>query len=242
MRKLFVIATLFALGAQPAAAQPSADGAPSHEDVSKVKSFLFVQNASSGGFKDGRLTLVETGPIVFFSDRPYRVFGHTRPEKFVAKWDSGSDSFADDPPNGVLSVLDGDMKSYGVILTDPIYANGAFSYAVTVEDGGPLPSEFGHASLFIDNNNAGWAAVGGIMLGKGIARRQQDQQNQAYQQGQMAERQDQDTYYQAQAQAPAAASSATPQQQMEQLKSMLDQNLISQSEYDTGKQKILQGM
>ena len=241
MRKLFVIATLFALGAQPAAAQPAADGPPSHEDVSKVKSFLFVQNASSGSFKDGRMTLVETGPIVFFSDRPYRVFGHTRPEKFVAKWDSGSDSFADDPPNGVLSVLDGDMKSYGVILTDPIYANGAFSYAVTVEDGGPLPSEFGHASLFIDNH-AGWAAVGGIMVGKSIARRQQDQQNQAYQQGQMTERQDQDSYYQAQAQAPAAASKATPQQQMEQLKSMLDQDLISQSEYDTGKQKILQGM
>ena len=97
MKALFIGITLLALGAQPAAAPSTDDGAPSHEDVSKVKEFLFVQNASSGSFKDGRVTLDGAGPILFFSDRPYRIFGHTRPEHFVDAWDSGTDSFAEVP-------------------------------------------------------------------------------------------------------------------------------------------------
>jgi len=97
MKVLFIGITLLALGAQPAAAPSTDDGAPSHEDVSKVKEFLFVQNASSGSFKDGRVTLDGAGPILFFSDRPYRIFGHTRPEHFVDAWDSGTDSFAEVP-------------------------------------------------------------------------------------------------------------------------------------------------
>ncbi len=38
---------------------------PTHEDVSKAKEFLFVQNAAAGSFADGRLSLVESGPILF---------------------------------------------------------------------------------------------------------------------------------------------------------------------------------
>ncbi len=85
MKALFIGITLLALGAQPAAAPSTGDGAPSHED------------ASSGSFKDGRVTLDGAGPILFFSDRPYWIFGHSRPEHFVVAWDSGTDSFAEVP-------------------------------------------------------------------------------------------------------------------------------------------------
>ena len=238
MKVVFIGITLLALGAQLAAAQSTGDGTPSHEDVSKVKEFLFVQNASSGSFEDGRLTLDGAGPILFFSDRPYRIFGHTRPEHFVDAWDSGTDSFADVPPNAVLSILSDDLQSFGLVLSDPSYDNGSISYAVTVEEG-RVPPEFGHASLFIDNE--GWAAVGGLIVGRHIARRRQVEQASAYQAGQASTVQDQNSYYKAEAVAPVA-SSATSEQQLEQLKSMLDKGLISQSDFDKGKQRILEQM
>jgi hypothetical protein len=240
MKTLLIGITLLAFGAQLAAAQSSGDDSPTHEDVSEVKEFLFVQNASSGSFKDGRLTLDGAGPILFFSDRPYRIFGHTRPEHFGDAWDSGTDSFADDPPNAVLSILSEDLQSFGMVLSNPSYNNGTISYAVTVEDG-TVPPKFGHASLFIDNE--GWAAVGGLIVGRNMARRRQAEQAYAYQAGQSSTIavQDQNSYYQAEAAAPVA-SSATSEQQLEQLKSMLDKGLISQNDYDEGKQRILRDM
>lgn len=126
------------------------------------------------------------------------------------------------------------------MLSNPSYNNGTISYAVTVEDG-TVPPEFGHASLFIDSE--GWAAVGGLIVGSNMARRRQAQQASAYQAGQASavQVQDQNSYYQAEVAAPAA-SSATSEQQLEQLKSMLDKGLISESDYDEGKQRILQQM
>lgn len=201
-----------------------------------------MQNAKSGSYVGGRLILDDAGPILFFSDRPYRVFGHTSAQHFVDAWGSGSDSFADVPPNAVLSILGEDMQSIGMVLSDPRYEDGAISYAVTVEEG-TVPPDFGHSSLFIDNE--AWAAVGGLMVGRGMARRRDAEKVAAYNAGQVSAVQDQNTYYQAQ-QAPApaapAAMSATPTQQLSQLKDMLDQGLISQSDYDKKKQQILQQM
>lgn len=47
---------------------------------------------------------------------------------------------------------------------------------------------------------------------------------------------------QAAAQAAAAKSTKTPQQQLEELKSLYDQKLITQDEYNASKQKILDSM
>jgi hypothetical protein len=45
----------------------------------------------------------------FFSERPQRVVGHLSYRKLVDQWGEGEDSFAEDPPNAVLSILeDGD--------------------------------------------------------------------------------------------------------------------------------------
>ncbi|MGB5813696.1 MAG: SHOCT domain-containing protein [Thermoanaerobaculia bacterium] len=234
---------VFALAALPVGAQTAAGSAPTHDQVSKVTELLFVQNARSGSFKDGRLTLEESGPVIFFSDRPYRVFGHTRAEHFVDSWDSGADSFAKNPPNAVLSLLGEDVESFGVVLSDPKYDNGTISYRVELEEG-TIPTEFGPASMFIDNNL--WAAVGGLAVGRTTARRQQYRTAAAYSAGQASATQDQNTYYQAapsQAPAPAAAPAsppATTEQQLQQLKDLLDKGLISQDDYDKKKQQILQ--
>jgi len=232
---------VFALAALPVGAQTAGGSAPTHDQVSKVTEFLFVQNASSGSFKDDRLTLEEVGPVIFFSDRPYRVFGHTRAEHFVDSWDSGADSFAKNPPNAVLSLLGEDVESFGVVLSDPKYEKGTISYRVELE-AGTIPADFGPASMFIDNNL--WAAVGGLAVGRTTARRQQRRTTAAYSAGQASAVQDQNTYYQAtpsQAPTPAPASAtATTEQQLQQLKDMLDKGLISQDDYDKKKQQILQ--
>jgi len=54
---------VFALAALPVGAQTAGGSAPTHDQVSKVTSYLFVQNASSGSFKDGRLTLEAVYPF-----------------------------------------------------------------------------------------------------------------------------------------------------------------------------------
>ena len=40
-----------------------------------------------------------------FSDRPYRIYGHMKMSALLEQWDSGPDSFAEDPPNAVLSTF-----------------------------------------------------------------------------------------------------------------------------------------
>ena len=239
MKALLPGIIVFALAALPVVAQTAGGSAPTHDQVSKVTEFLFVQNASSGSFKDDRLTLEEVGPVIFFSDRPYRVFGHTRAEHFVDSWDSGADSFAKNPPNAVLSLLGEDVESFGVVLSDPKYEKGTISYRVELE-AGTIPADFGPASMFIDNNL--WAAVGGLAVGRTTARRQERRTAAAYSAGQASAAQDQNTYSQApptQAPAPASAT-ATTEQQLQQLKDMLDKGLISQDDYDKKKQQILQ--
>lgn len=227
----------------PAFAQ--GDQAPTHEQVSQATEFLFVQNTASGSFKDGRLTLEKGGPIIFFSDRPYRIFGHTDLEHFVTAWDKGPDSFAENPPNAVLSLLGDQVESFVVVLSNPTLHDGTITYTVQVDEG-VIPESFGAASLFIDNE--AWAAVGGLAVGRLSARRQQTREAAAFKEGQATAHQDQATYYQAQpavssdsasAKAASSSSASTPEQQLEQLKDMLDKGLISQDDYEKKKQEIL---
>jgi len=143
-------------------------------------------------------------------------------------------------PGAALSLLGENVESFVVVLSDPELKSGSVSYEVVVEDG-TIPRKFEEASLFIDNNL--WAAVGGHM-----ARRSQARAAAAYQAGQQSgeqtAQQDQNTYYQAHPPAPAASAAptsatATPEQELHQLKQMLDKGLITQTEYDDKKKEIL---
>src|SRR4029453_1529333 len=65
---------------------------------------LFVQAASAVSFACGQLTLHEVSPTtLFFSDRPKRIAGHVLTRRFLADWDKGADSFAQDTPTETLS-------------------------------------------------------------------------------------------------------------------------------------------
>jgi hypothetical protein len=114
---------------------------------------MFVQVASGLTSGDNKVTL--HGPAastLFFADRPERVVGHVSTQKFVGQWGEGENSFADDPPNAVLTFLEsGDAvpEDATVVLRDPQLAGDTLTYRVEVLEG-TLPAKAGPCSLFID--------------------------------------------------------------------------------------------
>ncbi|EGV18689.1 hypothetical protein ThimaDRAFT_2107 [Thiocapsa marina 5811] len=129
----------------------AAEHHPKGDKNEDAPQFLFVQSAEGVTFSDGRLTLTGVSPItVLFSDRPDRLAGHMTTASFVPFWDEGDNSFASDPPNANLSVLDGDaMQDIVVELRSPRLTGSDLSYEVSVLEG-ELPAVGGPASLFID--------------------------------------------------------------------------------------------
>jgi hypothetical protein len=114
---------------------------------------LFVQSAHGLTTNKGSVTFHGLAhATIFFSDRPQRVVGHLSSRKFVDQWGEGEDSFAEDPPNAVLSFLeDGDTVPEEVTMTisDPKLDGDTLTYTVDILDG-MLPVSSGPCSLFID--------------------------------------------------------------------------------------------
>jgi hypothetical protein len=115
--------------------------------------YMFAQTASGLTAGDGRITLGGVAAAtLWFSDRPYRLAGHIPTADFVGSWGDGDgdDSFAQDPPNALLSIFEDDaVNDVVLVLSDPQLSNGDLSYAVEVTEGDLAPSA-GPASLFID--------------------------------------------------------------------------------------------
>lgn len=114
---------------------------------------LFVQSAHGLTSSAGMVTFHGLAhATLFFSDRPQRVVGHMSSRKFVDQWDEGEDSFAEDPPNAVVSFLeDGDETPEEVTMTirDPHLDGNTLTYQIEILDGA-LPAKAGPCSLFID--------------------------------------------------------------------------------------------
>jgi len=109
---------------------------------------LFVQSAHGLTTSKGSVTFHGLAhSTIFFSDRPQRVVGHLTSKKFVEQWGEGEDSFAEDPPNAVVSFLeDGDTVPEEVTMT---IEGDTLTYTVDILDG-MLPTRAGPCSLFID--------------------------------------------------------------------------------------------
>jgi len=114
---------------------------------------LFVQSAT--GFTSNGATITLHGlaeSTVYFADRPRREVGHMRSSSFIDLWDVGVYSFGIDPPNAVLSFLDGPdaPADVVVVLHDPQLGDDGLTYTVDVLEGA-LPDRTGACSLFIDS-------------------------------------------------------------------------------------------
>ena len=110
-----------------------------------------MQNAAGMSFQDRQLRLNGIGPTtLMFSDSPDRVTGHVPTEEFLDSWGDGDDSFADDPPNAVLSVFtEEEVHGVVVVLSEPALNGDQWSYSVEILDG-EMPASGGPRSLFID--------------------------------------------------------------------------------------------
>ena len=114
---------------------------------------MFVQVAHGMTTTDSSITLHGQAPsTLFFADRPQRVVGHIHTNKFVSDWGEGENSFAEDPPNAVLSFLEeGDTvpEEVTIVIRDPQLTGDTLTYKVEVLDG-TLPAKAGPCTLFID--------------------------------------------------------------------------------------------
>ena len=115
---------------------------------------LFVQNAEAVVFGQGTLTLKGISPMtVFFSDRPVRIAGHfNTTDEFVPLWDEGKDSFLKDPPNATVSIYEkGQEQLTDVVvkLSKPRLAGKDLTYDIKVIEG-KAPPKGGACSVFID--------------------------------------------------------------------------------------------
>jgi hypothetical protein len=115
---------------------------------------LFVQNAEAVVFGKGTLTLKGVSPMtVFFSDRPVRLAGHfNTKDEFVPLWDEGKDSFLKDPPNATVSMYEKgreQLTDVVVKLSKPRLAGKDLTYDIKVIEG-KVPQKGGACSVFID--------------------------------------------------------------------------------------------
>ena len=124
-------------------------GSSAHERIDA----LFVQSATGFTSEGERITLHGLAEsTVYFADRPRREVGHMRSTSFIELWDVGVYSFAIDPPNAVLSFLDGDdaPDDVVVVLHEPKLEGDALTYRVDVLEG-VLPGLSGACTVFIDS-------------------------------------------------------------------------------------------
>jgi hypothetical protein len=114
---------------------------------------MFVQTARGMTSGTDSVTLHGLGPAtLFFSDRPQRVVGHLTSRQFVDEWDKGENSFADDPPNAVLSFLvTGDVSPEDaiVVIDNPKLDGDDLTYSIEILEGS-VPDTAESCSLFID--------------------------------------------------------------------------------------------
>ena len=114
---------------------------------------LFVQTAASMTSDGNSITLLGLSPsTLYFADRPQRETGHMSTQRFVDLWGDGDNSFAENPPNAVLSFAESDDRppeDAVVTIQNPKLDGDVLSYNITFLDG-TLPTATGPCALFID--------------------------------------------------------------------------------------------
>ena len=153
MRKI-LLALVMAMGTQGVAA----------EDAAKPAEWLFVHTAETAEMTSATtLVMPVTRDIFAFTDRPNRMHAYMKAPQFVSLWDEGEgDTFKADPPNAVLTWVDGgEMKEAEVLITDAKVVGDVYGmavqYSVKLEAGDTPVGKMGSASFFVDD--VGWAVT-----------------------------------------------------------------------------------
>jgi len=141
-------------------------------DDAKPAEWLFVHTAQTAEMtSDTTLVMPVTRDIFAFTDRPNRMHGYMNAHEFVTLWDEGKgDTFKADPPNAVLTWVDGDeMKEVELlIISAETVSNGrGISYEVKLEAGDSPEGNIGFASFFVDGFATRDTPKGGVCQMRG---------------------------------------------------------------------------
>ena len=232
--------------AKPAAAKPAAE-----KSVMQEIQLLFVQNSTGMQYDKakGTLRLKNIGhSTLFFTDRPVRMAGHyhTRDE-FLPSWREGPDSFAKDPPNATLSILEAgnpDLVNAVVTLRNPRMHGNDLVYDIKVVEG-TVPQAAGAAVLFIDilgvwrRHARRWAVVG---TAAAVTTAAVATSAAAASEAAAAKPPPPPPTVNVQVTAPAPAPQSATTKKLEQLKSLLSEGLITQAQYQKASTQVLNEM
>tara|TARA_R110000803_G_scaffold208177_1_gene276697 strand:+ start:95 stop:655 length:561 start_codon:yes stop_codon:yes gene_type:complete len=96
-----------------------------------AEEWLFVHTADEAQVTNNTtIVMPVTRDIFAFTDRPYRKHAYMTGQQFASLWaDSGSDSFKTDPPNAVLTWVEGeDVKEAEVVITGASIDGNSITY------------------------------------------------------------------------------------------------------------------
>ena len=215
--------------------------AAQEEAVEEMVEYLFVQHAEGVILKEGVLTLEGIGDdVLYFSDRPHRIVGRETLEEFLESWHEGEESFAEIPPNAVLTVKqENELRDLTVVLTDPVLTDRTLVYQVEVLDG-PESGSGDFAALFIDvigdpiSSPRGEVRRVARRTSRRTARRtaRRVDRRDDYAEQQYAE----DQYYD---DAETYDETSELERRLRELDDLLNQGLITQEDYDREKKELL---
>ena len=103
-----------------------------------------------------------TEDIFAFTDRPNREHKYISGDEFASYWNDYDDenSFKLDPPNAVLTWVDGgEVKEVEVVITDAIFDGNTISYTI-INNTGIITGDIVYVSLFIDDPGADSLSAG----------------------------------------------------------------------------------
>lgn len=237
------------LAQAPAKAAP-AKPAPVAISQQKVE-LLFVQNSTGIEYDKAKGTLRMKNiarSTLFFTDRPVRMAGHyhTRDE-FLHLWSEGPDSFAKNPPNATLSMLEvgkADLQNAVINLKNPRMQGKDLLYDITIIEG-TVPQSAGDAVLFIDvlgfwRRNIRRVAVIGTAAAVTTAAVATSSAEASAAAARAAAPPPPATVNVQVTEKPAApAPQPATAQKLEQLKSLLSEGLITQAQYQKASQQVL---
>jgi hypothetical protein len=118
-----------------------------------AEEWLFVHTAEEAQVINTTTIVIPVTRDVFaFTDRPYRKHAYMTGEQFASLWSkAGSNSFKTDPPNAVLTWVDGeDVKEAEVVITGASFDGNSITYTTNSHRNtvGILKS----VSMFVDGN------------------------------------------------------------------------------------------
>ena len=122
----------------------------------KPAEWLFVHTAQTAEMtSDTTLVMPATRDIFAFTDRPNRMHAYINAHEFVSLWDEGEgDTFRANPPNAVLTWVDGEeMKEAELLIVsaETVRHGREIAYEVKLEAGKKPTGKLQSVSFFVDS-------------------------------------------------------------------------------------------